>query len=81
MLLNLRITTGFSLFILILLLCFSSCLTPGKIDRWIDHEYGNTVQNRPRKSDYIHIIQPESNDNDTSAFLLAMGIWNCIHNE
>ena len=63
MLLNLRITTGFSLFILILLLCFSSCLTPGKIDRWIDHEYGNTVQNRPRKSDYIHIIQPEANDN------------------
>ncbi|MGZ5133973.1 MAG: hypothetical protein ACXWCG_02430 [Flavitalea sp.] len=48
--------------LLIVLISLTSCLTPRKIDKWIDHEYGNTVQTKPKKSDYITIAPPQTNN-------------------
>lgn len=46
-----------------MIISLTSCLTPRKIDKWIDHEYGNAIQTKAKKSDYITIVAPQtSND-------------------
>ncbi|HEV8284850.1 MAG TPA: hypothetical protein VGQ09_11110 [Chitinophagaceae bacterium] len=48
-------------------LVFSSCLTPRKIDKWIDKKYGNTVQNKIKNNDYITIKAPSTSQSDIVA--------------
>ncbi len=38
-----------------LLISFSSCLTSRKMDKWIDRQYGSTVPQKMKSSDYITI--------------------------
>ena len=42
----------------------SSCLTPRKIDKWIDQKYRGSVSNNPRKSDYITIETKTASNSD-----------------
>ncbi len=46
-------------------LIFSSCLTPRKIDKWIDQKYGTSIHNKQRNNDYITIKTPGVSQSDT----------------
>jgi hypothetical protein len=41
----------------------SSCLTPRRIDRWIDKEYGSTASNKQRTTDYLTVKYPQGSAN------------------
>lgn len=40
---------------LFLLVSFSSCLTPRKMDKWVDQHYGSTVPAKVRNNDFITV--------------------------
>lgn len=44
-----------SFVLLFLIIGFSSCLTPRKVDRWIDAKYGSTIKSKDRSNNYISI--------------------------
>ncbi len=43
---------------------FSGCLTPRKIDRWIDQKYHVPVATKPKANDYITIKTPGASSSD-----------------
>lgn len=47
--------TALSVILLALCFAFTSCLTPKKIDGWIDGKYGSTVRPKNNNNDYITI--------------------------
>ena len=44
----------FYFLIVLLILTFSSCYSPRKMDKWIDRQYGE-VSNKVKSTDYINI--------------------------
>lgn len=55
-----------SFLFLFLIIGFTSCLTPQKVDRWIGAKYGSSVKSKQRNNDYL-TIKAATNSSDIVA--------------